>query len=327
MASYITKKKKELEVLKTRIPSVLVVLGYYNGEKYIYEQLESLEKQTGVQVNVQIFDDCSSEKSSKILARKAKLILKTTTYKIHRRCPRLGFSKNFISALGIIPKNFDFYAYSDQDDIWDATKLQEAVKKLTQCKNKGPQLYCSRTKLKYEDSKKEDVLSTAFAKKPSFENALVQNIGGGNTMVFNRSAKSLIYRTSKEKQLPAHDWWSYIIVSGSGGTVIYDKNAYIKYRQHENNTIGQNLDLSSQITRLKFILKGGYKSWIDVNLETLSSNQNELSLDATATLNKFMLARKFGHFLGMFYLFKSKIYRQTIVGSLALYIANFLGML
>ena len=56
MASYITKKKKELEVLKTRTPSVLVVLGYYNGEKYIDEQLESLEKQIGVQVNVQIFD-------------------------------------------------------------------------------------------------------------------------------------------------------------------------------------------------------------------------------------------------------------------------------
>ena len=34
-----------------------------------------------------------------------------------------------------------------------------------------------------------------------------------------------------------HDWWMYL-TAACFGTVVYDKKAYVLYRQHENNAIG-----------------------------------------------------------------------------------------
>jgi hypothetical protein len=62
-------------------------------------------------------------------------------------------------------------------------------------------------------------LSPLFEKPPSFANAIVQNIGGGNTMVFNEAARQLIAQTVKDAQVVSHDWWAYLLVSACGGAV------------------------------------------------------------------------------------------------------------
>jgi hypothetical protein len=55
-----------------------------------------------------------------------------------------------------------------------------------------------------------------FVFPPSFRNALVQSIAGGNTMVFNVALKRLI-ENAGPLDVPSHDWWVYILVTGSGG--------------------------------------------------------------------------------------------------------------
>ena len=44
----------------------------------------------------------------------------------------------------------------------------------------------------------------------------------------------------------AHDWWAYQLVSGAGGTVIYDPEPLVAYRQHSGNLIGGNLGLRAK---------------------------------------------------------------------------------
>ena len=47
----------------------------------------------------------------------------------------------------------------------------------------------------------------------------------------------------------AHDWWAYQLVSGAGGTVIYDPEPFVAYRQHAGNLIGGNQGLARQGAR------------------------------------------------------------------------------
>jgi hypothetical protein len=53
------------------------------------------------------------------------------------------------------------------------------------------EVYCSRTIL-VDVNGNQIGCSPLFTKKPSFANALVQSIAGGNTMVFNKKARDLI---------------------------------------------------------------------------------------------------------------------------------------
>jgi hypothetical protein len=113
-------------------------------------------------------------------------------------------------------------------------------------------LYCARQMLTDEDFK-HPVLSMKYAGMPGFPASLTQNIASGNTIVMNGAAARLITSIPAPQASP-HDWWSYITVSACGGTVIYDPEPVILYRQHANNLIGSQLPI---ITRAIAALERG----------------------------------------------------------------------
>ena len=82
-------------------------------------------------------------------------------------------------------------------------------------------------------------------------------------------AKDLIVNTSKNLEVAHHDWWSYLIVSGVGGNVIYDKRPSLKYRQHGINLTGSNRGIKNKFSRLKKFKKGIYRDWNEINIRAL----------------------------------------------------------
>ncbi len=113
--------------------------------------------------------------------------------------PKQGHWKNFLSLLHNQPADADaeLFAFSDQDDIWYPEKLRRAADWFSIQPKDVPALYFTRTELMGEDGAHLGY-SPLFKRKPSFQNALVQNIGGGNTMVFNRAARLLLAQTPEE---------------------------------------------------------------------------------------------------------------------------------
>lgn len=78
----------------------------------------------------------------------------------------------------------DYFAFSDQDDIWLPEKLSRAIGMLEKLPPNTPSLYGSRTQL--INAQGEIIgISKLIPHELSFNNALVQNVAGGNTMVFN----------------------------------------------------------------------------------------------------------------------------------------------
>ena len=301
-----------------KLRKVAIVLGFYDGYKFINRQLQSIFDQTHQNFIIFITDDNSKDNFSleklNINERNKKKI------RIRIRNKNIGYAQNFLNALVSIDGYFDYYAFSDQDDIWYREKLEKAINSLEEYPHNQANLYGSRTELIGASEDKKLGKSIEFKKSPSFQNALTQNIFGGNTMVFNRNAFNLICLSNINQKIIAHDWWCYQIISGAGGNVFYDKNIYLKYRQHNNNLIGSNISFKDKWLRFCKVVNGNFKIQNDHNLKAIINNQNLLIKRNQIILTNFIKARKSNFLKRIFYFAKSGVYRQTLIGNIALFI-------
>ena len=165
----------------------------------------------------------------------------------------------------------------------------------------------------------------AFKKPPSFENALVQSLAGGNTMLFNIAAKNLLEKTRPLDSVVSHDWWAYLLVTGCDGVVLYDKTPRVLYRQHEGNSVGANSGWFARLLRLNKLLKGCFRDWTDKNISALNGAVDFLSTQNREVLESFSASRK-SNILRRYVMFKRLgIYRQTSLGTLGLLLAILLN--
>ena len=105
-----------------------IVLGFYDGYKFIRSQLNSIFDQTHQNFIIFVTDDNSKDKFSleklNINERNKNKI------RVRFRNKNIGYAQNFLNALVSIDGYFDYYAFSDQDDIWHREKLEKAINSL-----------------------------------------------------------------------------------------------------------------------------------------------------------------------------------------------------
>lgn len=297
-----------------------IVLCTYNGEKFLQEQLESFSRQSFKDWHLFVYDDKSKDNTKNIVQNYGKEHNVTFVPNDIQK----GFSKNFLNGIAATRADFDFYALSDQDDIWQEKKLERAVGYLKNLASDIPALYCSRTTL-VDSFGNEIGVSPLFCKNPSFSNALVQSIAGGNTMVFNKAAHDLIVKAGANLEIISHDWFIYQLITGAGGFVQYDAHSEILYRQHGNNLIGSNNGFFARLSRVKMLLNNSFKNWNDKNIKALQDNAKLLTKENQDKLKLFANAREKSLLPRMIGFIKCGIYRQTFFGNIGLYVGAMLG--
>ncbi len=301
-----------------------ILLCTFNGEEFIEKQLKSIEGQTHRKWHVYVSDDGSNDSTLAILER----------YKDHWGAermtiysgPGLGFSKNFMSLIQRPEISANYYAFVDQDDEWLPTKLERALGLIQAEESKAlkPVLYGSRTTT--IDKHGEQIgESNLYQKKPSFENALVQNIVTGNTMILNHSAISLFKSLHGEISVSAHDWLAYLLVTGNGGVMIYDPLATTKYRQHSSNLYGSNVSFRARLIRFKKLCLGDFREWNEKNCCVLARNTHLLKQDELDKFYVFQKLRNASFFQRLYLFYQSGIYRQTTEGQVGMWIAVFMN--
>lgn len=212
------------------LPKVIVLLSTYNGEKFIKEQLDSILNQTYSNMKIFVRDDGSTDKTKTILEKyqkegKIELIEGTN----------LGFWRSFFELLQKAPEA-DYYAFCDQDDVWEPEKIEKAIHVLQEHENKDiPILYYSNYDL--YDEHMQLIGHPKSRRNTNFENALVECVNLGMTSVINQKVKEILIRHLPEKTL-GHDWWIYLICI-SFGKVYYDESVTAKHRIHSCNTSRQ----------------------------------------------------------------------------------------
>lgn len=300
---------------KDALPKVAILLCTYHGQHYLSQQLDSIEGQTHGNWEVWASDDGSEDDTHTILERyRAKWGGQRIS--IHYG-PAEGFVSNFLSLVCKADIQAEHYAFSDQDDIWEADKLQRAVEWLRSVPKDVPALYCSRTRL--VDAENRDLgLSPLFSRPPSFRNALIQNIGGANTMVFNEAARRLLCEAGENIEVVSHDSWVYMVVTGCGGMVKYDGYPSLRYRQHGNNVVGTNATWAARRVRIRMLWQGHLRTWNDRHLVALQRLHAHLTPESRYTLELLARARKRSLVPRLIGLKKSGIHRQTLLGNLGL---------
>jgi glycosyltransferase involved in cell wall biosynthesis len=305
-------------------PRVAILMGTYEGARFLAQQLDSIEAQTYSQWAIWASDDRSTDGTVGILesyrARWGtdKLSIKSG--------PAQGFRANFLSLACDPAIQADYFAFADQDDLWDADKLGVAVRWLESVPTEMPALYCARTRL-IDEGNQPIGFSPLFPKPFTFGNALVQSGAGGNTMLFNAAARALLVEAGADVIVQTHDWWTYILVTGCGGRVYYDAVPKVGYRQHGENLVGSNATWLGRFRRACRILIGHFKTMNDRNIVALQRMRHRLSPQSLSVLDEFSRARGEWLIPRVLGIKRSGVYCQTLLSNLAMIGATLLKKL
>ncbi|MEI7464979.1 MAG: glycosyltransferase family 2 protein [Burkholderiales bacterium] len=301
-----------------------ILMCTYQGTPFLTEQLDSIAAQTHKNWRLWVSDDGSTDETLATLARYQS---QWGTYRMSIMSgPASGSTANFLALTCHRGIEADCFAWADQDDIWEPNKLALAVSWLQDQSGNMPALYAGRTTL-IDVNNQPIGLSPMPARPLSFSNALVQNIAGGNTMVFNAAARELIARAGFAVGIAAHDWLAYLLVTSCGGPVHYDPYPAVRYRQHGRNQIGSEPHLLTRVSRLRCLLGGQFSRWIDVNLASLESVREHLTESNQIILEIFSNSRRKALHKRLMGLVNSGVRRQTLIGNIGLAFAALLKKL
>lgn len=229
--------------------NIQVIMSTYNGEKYIKEQIVSIFNQQECNVSLLIRDDGSTDKTIEIIEE---LSLKYNIKLIQGE--NLGAAKSFLEAIKFTDEKNDFFAFSDQDDVWLDDKLISAIKCIERY-NDRILLYASNLTAVNENLKiiQNRILPSEIS--VDYRDLLVKSpYLFGCTMVFNKNTRNLISNQSSQTPM-MHDIWVALIAC-LNGKIIYDNNSYIYYRQHENNQVGAKIYFKDKLKSRWLQLKG-----------------------------------------------------------------------
>lgn len=231
---------------------VEVLMSSYNGEKYIEKQIESILDQKEVEIKLLVRDDGSTDSTTDILDRKMKDGV-LTWFSGGNLKPALSF----MDLLKNAPKA-DYYAFSDQDDIWDLDKMISAVNCLKKYDDIPAYYYCNARLI---DQKDEPIGGTVYKqdKNDLNDQSMLQYLccGGcmGCTMVMNKKLVEIIQQSPMPQKIIMHDNYIQSVCAAIDGKAIYDKQAHMEYRQHTNNVVGRKSGLwNALLYRLDFLL-------------------------------------------------------------------------
>ena len=106
-----------------------VLMSTYNGSKYLRQQLESILNQVcDCEIDIWVRDDGSSDDTLKIL-REYAAFGRLRWYTGENLKP----ARSFLDLVKHCP-GYDYYAFSDQDDVWYPNKLRDGIDRIkNQC--------------------------------------------------------------------------------------------------------------------------------------------------------------------------------------------------
>ncbi|KGI02459.1 glycosyltransferase [Oenococcus oeni] len=206
-----------------------VLMSTYNGEDYLKTQIDSILDQRDVEVFLTIRDDGSVDKTIDILYNYAEL----NNVEIIRG-NNIGFKESFFTLLYELRKpDFDFYAFSDQDDFWLPQKLKKSVDRVGV--SGEPILYIGNRIV--ADEQLKSLGYRVYDKYPPYDwnashiSRIIDSRGAGCTEVWNARGQLLLEKF-RPHNIPHDEWVTGVFTCL--GKIVFDENAYILYRRHKH---------------------------------------------------------------------------------------------
>lgn len=233
-------------------------MATYNGAPWLTEQIESILNQRDVDVTLYVSDDCSTDSTWSILTTLEREDRRIVLLPNNQKFGNAG--KNFYRLLNEVNiESYDYIAFSDQDDIWQPSKLITHANLM--CKLEVDAVSSNVTAF-WENGK------TKLIEKSQPLNSLdylFEAAGPGCTYLMT---PRLIYKIKgilNNPSTPAlavslHDWLSYAVCRSMGWNWHIDYESSVFYRQHATNFLGANSGVKPKLARLKKLNSGWYRN-------------------------------------------------------------------
>ena len=253
-----------------KLPRIAVLLTVYNGAKYLHEQIDSISKQSDVDIDIFINIDPSSDRSEEIVENFVSV--RENIYLVQKDIKYGSAAKNFFNLI----KNFnslsyDYISLADQDDIWLPNKTIKAINLLKKNCTSG---YSSNVLAFWRSGK--EIISNKSQSQKKYDH-FFESSGPGCTFVITQKLfislqKFIKLNYKKVYEFKHHDWFIYAFARENGNTWTIDSNYYIRYRQHESNELGLNQGFKAFISRFKDVISGSALSKALSLIKLLSPN-------------------------------------------------------
>ena len=295
-------------------------MAVFRDARFLSMQLSSLRAQAGVDLDLSISRDCDEAEIGRVLEEHRKAF-ETGHFRLCAG-PRQGAAANFLSLVFDEAIQADYFAYADQDDVWEADKLARAVAALKCFPTTVPALYGSRSRLIDADGRPLGLTFRFDRQTPCFRHALAQNIISGHSAVFNRAARDLLC-ASGVREVPVHDWWTYLLVAGAGGHVLYDPYPGVRYRLHDRNLMHRRTTggvAGRAFRSLRRLADSESSQGTAANLRALRRAKGLLTPENRIVLDIYEEALGSSLFLRPWRLWKSGVYRPPRLRSVLMFV-------
>ena len=210
---------------------VVILLSAYNGKDYIGQQLESIQEQTYPgKIITLVRDDGSKDDTPAFVEHYPQS--ENREFRVLRG-ENMRPQRSFLELIRQAPEA-GYYFFADQDDVWDADKIETAVAAMGD--SKDPVCYCSNFRLAHTDLTVYKEQALAAGPKFTPLQVLFYNKIPGCVMGFNRPLMELLQQL-RLKNVMMHDSMT-LSLAAACGQVIYDPQPRIFHRIHGNNVVG-----------------------------------------------------------------------------------------
>lgn len=294
--------------------TISVAIATHNGEKFFFEQLESIRQQTVLPAEIVISDDNSIDGTLGLVEKAFPPQWckdNGVSLKILHNSQPLGSGRNFQQAMSAC--NGDVIACADQDDSWVPEKMAVFSKifasnpKVLLVHSDAELVDCDGTPMGMKLSRALAISVDEFAALHSGHSLpaiIKRNLVTGATMMVRKELLELAFPLPRDE---LHDGWLALVASLLDA-VVFVPEELLRYRQHDSNQIGARpFGVLDSIVTIQ-------KSWINMAAALKARNQDLQELlvrlgDRVSNENKNIVSNHISHNAWRVGLPRSRIFR------------------
>ncbi len=289
---------------------VVVVISTYNGAKNIERQLDSIFCQIGVVVSVFVRDDNSSDDTVDVIEKYKK---KTGNSIELVAGENEGYARSFWDALKSAPEA-SYYAFSDQDDVWNPDKLKKCIKVMDKDESLPQLSYCRMTRTDSTLNPLDEQVNVLKPEQLSKKLVLTQTFNYGAATVINKSARDIASHHFPYSGKVPHDAWVGLLCYWFG-KVHYVDEALYNWIRYDDSVTGEGTKFSGIKFRIKETIAG--KTYQNVSSDLIDYYSELLTRedkDYLIMMRDYKSRKKYK----MALLFDKELKRDTRLGTLML---------
>lgn len=223
---------------------VRIMMATFNGERFLREQLDSIINQTYKHWSLIVQDDGSKDRTWEILKefqdKDNRIAIRRSPEEKHGAYYNFHSIANQEKQSGIV---YDYYMFSDQDDVWDADKIERMLNRIEKETIDKPAL-CYADMIVIDENGKKQIDSLCESQGLFYinkESLFFSHIIYGCNTLMNRAAffsVPIIDTTQEWVSVLSHDNL-YAKFSGILGSVVFCPETTMRYRRHGSNVTSQ----------------------------------------------------------------------------------------